>query len=68
MKKEHTLLTDELEGKLDIVEIISGYLPLRRKGPGYEGVCPFHQDEGASLEYIPREPELVMFGHMRRKP
>ena len=62
MKKEHTLLTDELEGKLDIVEIISGYLPLRRKGPGYEGVCPFHQDDGASLNIYPENQTWLCSG------
>ena len=62
MKKEHTLLTDELETKLDIVEIISGYLPLRRKGPGYEGACPFHQDDGASLNIYPENQTWLCSG------
>ena len=62
MKKEHTLLTDELEGKLDIVEIISGYLPLKRKGPGYEGVCPFHQDDRASLNIYPENQTWLCSG------
>ena len=62
MKKEHTLLTDELETKLDIVEIISGYLPLRRKGPGYEGTCPFHQDDGASLNIYPENQTWLCSG------
>ena len=62
MKKEHTLLTDELETKLDIVEIISGYLPLRRKGPGYEGSCPFHQDDGASLNIYPENQTWLCSG------
>ena len=62
MKKEHTLLTDELEGKLDIVEIISGDLPLKRKGPGYEGVCPFHKDDGTSLNIYPENQTWLCSG------
>ena len=62
MKKEHTLLTDELDSKLDIVEIISGYLPLKRKGPGYEGVCPFHQDDGTSLNIYPENQTWLCSG------
>ena len=34
----------DLYSKLDIVEIISSYTPLKEKGHYYWGCCPFHTD------------------------
>ena len=33
----------------DIVEVISEYLPLTKKGKNYFGVCPFHDDTNPSM-------------------
>ena len=33
----------------DIVNIISNYLPLTKKGKNYFGVCPFHDDTNPSM-------------------
>ncbi len=33
----------------DIVEVIGSYLPLRRSGANYLGVCPFHQEKTPSF-------------------
>ncbi len=33
----------------NIVEVISGYLPLVKKGKNYFGVCPFHDDTNPSM-------------------
>jgi len=33
----------------DIVEVISSYLPLRRSGANYLGLCPFHQEKSPSF-------------------
>lgn len=38
----------------DIVEVISDFIPLRRDGSGYVGLCPFHQDSKPSLKVNPR--------------
>ncbi len=34
---------------LSIVEVVSEYLPLTRKGNSYFGVCPFHDDKNPSM-------------------
>ena len=39
----------ELRGKADIVEVISSYLPLTKKGRNYFGLCPFHDDTNPSM-------------------
>lgn len=40
---------DELKYKCDIVEIISQYVPLQKKGSRYFGCCPFHHEKTASF-------------------
>lgn len=39
----------ELRNKLDIVDVISSYIPLTKKGRNYFGLCPFHDDHSPSL-------------------
>ncbi len=38
----------------DIVTIVSQYVPLRRAGSKYVGVCPFHNDRHPSMNVNPR--------------
>ena len=40
---------DELKYKCDIVEIISQYVPLQKKGSRYFGCCPFHHEKTGSF-------------------
>jgi DNA primase len=35
-------VTDEIKSRLDIVDVISEYMPLRKSGSSYSGFCPFH--------------------------
>ncbi|MFZ0547794.1 MAG: DNA primase [Candidatus Promineifilaceae bacterium] len=37
-------VTDEIKSRLDIVEVVSDYLPLRKSGSSYSGFCPFHSN------------------------
>jgi len=39
----------EIRERCDIVEVISGYLPLKRSGANYQGLCPFHQEKSPSF-------------------
>lgn len=40
---------DEIRSRNNIVEVISEYLPLTKKGKNYFGVCPFHDDTNPSM-------------------
>jgi DNA primase len=40
---------DEIRDRSDIVEVISGYLPLKRSGANHQGLCPFHQEKSPSF-------------------
>ena len=37
----------------DIVDLISGYLDLRREGRGFSAICPWHDDSHPSLKINP---------------
>lgn len=39
----------EIRERSDIVEVISSYLPLKRSGANYQGLCPFHQEKSPSF-------------------
>lgn len=42
-------LVNEIKSRTDIVDIISSYIPLSKKGRNYWAVCPFHDDHNPSL-------------------
>ena len=42
-------LIDEIRKSVNIVDVISSYLPLTKKGKNYFGVCPFHDDHSPSM-------------------
>ena len=45
-------VTEEIKSRLDIVDIISDYLPLRKSGRSYAGFCPFHQNTRTPAFYV----------------
>ncbi len=40
---------NEIRSSVDIVDVISSYMPLTPKGKNYFGVCPFHDDHAPSM-------------------
>ena len=42
-------LVEEIRSRSDIVDVISGYVKLQRKGGNYVGVCPYHNDRNPSM-------------------
>lgn len=45
-------VTQEIKDRLDIVDFVSGYLPLRKSGRNYAGFCPFHQNTRTPSFYV----------------
>lgn len=48
MKLDSSVLNN-IRNKIDIVEIVSTYVPLTTRGKNYFGVCPFHDDHSPSM-------------------
>lgn len=42
-------ITKEILSKLDIVDVVSKYIPLTKHGKNYWGICPFHDDTNPSM-------------------
>ena len=40
---------EQLKAKNDLVEVVSGYVPLERKGGNWWGRCPFHHEKTPSF-------------------
>ncbi|OGD83703.1 DNA primase, partial [Candidatus Curtissbacteria bacterium RBG_13_40_7] len=53
---------DEVKSKVDIVEIISGYLPLKKAGRNFAGLCPFHSEKTPSFMISPDRQVFKCFG------
>jgi len=56
MKIDNNLI-NEIRGSVDIVEVISSYLPLKSQGKNYFGICPFHDDKSPSMS-VSREKQI----------
>ena len=54
---DNTNLINEIRSKVDIVDIISSYLPLTQKGKNFFGVCPFHDDTNPSMS-VSRDKQI----------
>lgn len=40
---------NEIRAKADIVDVVSRYIPVTRKGKGFYATCPFHDDHDPSM-------------------
>ena len=58
---KETLLSQEqileIQNSVDIVDIVSSYVPLTLKGKNFFGVCPFHPDHSPSMS-VSREKQI----------
>ena len=50
-------MINEIRNKIDIVEVVSKYVPLVQRGKNYFGVCPFHDDHSPSMS-VSREKQI----------
>ena len=55
-------IIEEVRMKNDIVDVISGYVKLQRKGSSYFGLCPFHNEKSPSFSVSPGKQMYYCFG------
>lgn len=55
-------LVDEILASVDIVEVVNEYVPLKRRGANYLGLCPFHKEKTPSFTVSPDKQIYKCFG------
>ncbi len=53
---------EEIKARLDLVELISEYVPLKKAGRNYKALCPFHQERTPSFIVFPDSQHFHCFG------
>ena len=53
---------EEVRSRSDIVDVISGYVNLTKKGSQYFGLCPFHNEKTGSFSVSPQKQMFYCFG------
>ena len=53
---------EEVKSKVDLVEIVSSYIPLKKSGRNFAGLCPFHGEKTPSFFVSPERQAFKCFG------
>jgi len=53
---------ERIRQETDIVELIGSYLPLKKVGRNYRGLCPFHSERSPSFYVSPERQSYHCFG------
>jgi DNA primase len=55
-------IIDEIRSASDIVDVVSVYVPLKKRGKNYVGLCPFHQEKTPSFSVSSDKQMFYCFG------
>lgn len=55
-------IIEEVRSRSDVVDVISEYVHLQKRGSTYFGLCPFHNEKTASFSVTPSKQMFYCFG------
>lgn len=55
-------LVEEVRSKSDIVDVVSRYVKIQKKGSSYFGLCPFHNEKSPSFSVSGNKQMFYCFG------
>ncbi len=55
-------LVQEIKSRIDIVDLISAYVPLQKSGRNFKAICPFHDEHTPSFRVFPDRKTWRCFG------
>ena len=58
----HPDTIEAIKERVDIVDVISEYVVLKKKGKDYSGLCPFHDEKSPSFSVSPTKQVYYCFG------
>lgn len=53
---------EEVKARNDILDVVGSYIPLKKKGNNYWGLCPFHNEKTPSFSVYPPKQMFHCFG------
>src|SRR5690349_18714774 len=62
IQKLHPDFIKEVKQRVDLVDVISGYIDLKKQGKEYLGLCPFHDERTPSFSVSPAKGLAYCFG------
>ena len=54
-------LIEEVRSRNDVVDVISGYVRLQKKGSTYFGLCPFHNENDTVVFGVAGKTDVLLF-------
>ncbi len=55
-------VVDDVKARLDIIDVVSQYVPLKQAGRTYKALCPFHSEKTPSFVVFPESQTWRCFG------